>query len=62
MLLTETSLTKPKKHIKKDLKLVVHRFRANKLKTGKTGKTEIVIFKSRDGKFTKQVNFGTSGP
>ena len=57
LLLTENSLKKLNKHINRDLKLVVQWVRANKLNTGKT---KIVIFKSRNSKTTKHFNFRIS--
>ena len=58
LLLTENSLKKLNKHINRDLKLVIQWIRANKLSTGKT---KIVIFKSRNTKITKHLNFRISG-
>ena len=58
VLLTEKSLKKRNKHINRDLKFVVQWIRANKLITGKT---KIVIFKSRNRKITKHLNFRISG-
>ena len=58
LLLTENSLKKLNKHINRDLKLVIQWIRANKLSTGKT---KIVIFKSRNRKITKHLNFRISG-
>ena len=60
LLLTENSLKKLNKHINRDLKFVVPWIRANKLSLN-TGKTKIVIFKSRNRKISKHLNFRISG-
>ena len=60
LLLTENSLKKLNKHINRDLKFVVQWIRANKLSLN-TGKTKIVIFKSRNRKISKHLNFRISG-
>ena len=60
LLLNENSLKKLNKHINRDLKLVAQWIRANKLSLN-TGKTKIVIFKSRNRKITKHLNFHISG-
>ena len=59
LLLTENSLKKLTKHINRDLKLVVQWIQANK--SLNKGKTKIVIFKSRNRKTTKHLNFRISG-
>ena len=60
MLLIEKSLKKLNRHINRDLKLIVERIRANKLSLN-TSKTDLVIFKSRNKKITKHLNFRISG-
>ena len=50
LFLAENSLKKLNKHLNRDLKFVLN-----------TGKTEIVIFKSRNRKITKHLNFRISG-
>ena len=60
LLLTENLLKKLNKHVNRDLKLVVQWIRANKLSLN-TGKTKIAIFKSRNRKITKHLNFRISG-
>ena len=50
LFLTENSLKKLNKHLNRDLKFVLN-----------TGKTKIVIFKSRNRKITKHLNFRISG-
>ena len=60
LLLTENSLKKLNKHINRDLKFVVQWIRANKLSLN-TGKTKIAIFKSRNRKISKHLNFSISG-
>ena len=55
LLLTGNSLRKLNKYINRDLKLVVQFIRSLN-----TGKTKIVIFKSRNMKVTKHVNFHIS--
>ena len=47
-------------HINRDLKLVVEWIRTNKLSLN-TSKTELVVFKSRNKKITKNLNFRISG-
>ena len=60
MPLIEKSLKKLNRHINRDLKLVVEWIRANKLSLN-TSKTDLVIFKSRNKKITKHLNFRISG-
>ena len=60
MPLIEKSLKKLNRHINRDLKLVVEWIRANKLSLN-TSKTDLVIFKSRNKKITKHLNFCISG-
>ena len=60
LLLTENSLKKLNKHINRDLELVVQWIRANKLSLN-TGEKKIVIFKSRNRKITKHLNFHIRG-
>ena len=48
------------KHIKKDLKLTIYWIRANKLWLN-ASKTEIILFKPRNKKITKQLNFRVVG-
>ena len=60
LLLTENSLKKLNKHINRDLKFVVQWIRANKLSLN-TGKTKTVIFKSRNRKISKHLNFCIGG-
>ena len=55
-----SSLKKINKHINRDLKLIVDWIRANKLSL-KASKSNIVLFKSRNKKITKQLNFRVSG-
>ena len=50
LFLTENSLKKLNKHLNRDLKFVLN-----------TEKTKIVIFKSRNRKITKHLNFRISG-
>ena len=50
------SLKKINKHISRDLKLIVDWIRANKLSLN-ASKTEIVLFKPRNKKCSKQLNF-----
>ena len=57
LLLTENSLKKLNRHINRDLKFVVQWIR----KSLNTGKTKIVIFKSRNRKISKHLNFRISG-
>ena len=59
LILTEKSMKKTKKHINRDLKLVVQRIRANRLSLN-TGKTELVIFKSKNKNITKHLSFRIS--
>ena len=54
------NLKKINKHINRDLKLTVDWIRANKLSLN-ASKTEIVLFKPRNKKITKQLNFRVSG-
>ena len=54
------NLKKINKHINRDLKLTVDWIRANKLSLI-ASKTEIVLFKPRNKKITKQLNFRVSG-
>ena len=54
------SLKKINKHINRDLKLTVDQIRANKLSQN-ASKTEVVLFKPRNKKITKQLNFYVSG-
>ena len=60
LLLIDKSLKKMNKHIKRDLKLTVDWIRAKKLSLN-TSKTEITLFKPRNTKITKQLNFHVSG-
>ena len=60
LLLIDKSLKKINKHINRDLKLTVDWIRANKLSLN-ASKTEIVLFKPRNKKITKQLNFCVSG-
>ena len=60
LLLIDKSLKKINKHINRDLKLTVDWIRANKLSLN-ASKTEIVLFKPRNKKTTKQLNFCVSG-
>ena len=60
LLLIDKSLKKINKHINRDLKLTVDWIRANKLSLN-ASKTEIVLFKPRNKKITKQLNFRVSG-
>ena len=60
LLLIDKSLKKINKHINRDLKLAVDWIRANKLSLN-ASKTEIVLFKPRNKKITKQLNFRVSG-
>ena len=60
LLLIDKSLKKINKHINRDLKLTVDWIRANKLSLN-ASKTEIVLFKPRNKKITKQINFCVSG-
>ena len=60
MLLSEKSLKKLNRHINRDLKLVVEWIRAKKLSLN-TSKTDLIIFKSRNKKNTKHLNFRISG-
>ena len=60
LILTDKSMKKINKHIKRDLKLVVQWIRANKLSLS-TSKTELVIFKSKKKIITKHLNFCISG-
>ena len=60
LLLTDKSLKKINKHIKRNLKLPVDWIRANKLSLN-ASKTEIVLFKPRNKKITEQLNFRVSG-
>ena len=60
LLLIDKSLKKINKHINRDLKLTVDCIRANKLSLN-ASKTEIVLFKPRTKKITKQLNFRVSG-
>ena len=55
-----SSLKKINKHINRDLKLIVDWIRANKLSL-KASKSNIVLFKFRNKKITKQLNFRVSG-
>ena len=48
------------KHINHDLKLLIHWLRANKISLN-TGKTEIIIFKSKHSIISKKLNFRISG-
>ena len=59
-LLIDKSLKKINKHINRDLKLTVDWIRANKLSIN-ASKTEIILFKPRNKKITKQLNFHDSG-
>ena len=59
LILTEKSMKKTKKHINRDLKLVVQWIRANRLSLN-TGKTELVIFKSKNKNITKHLSFRIS--
>ena len=56
----DKSLKKINNHINRDLKLTVDWIRANKLSLN-ASKTEIVLFKPRNKKITKQLNFCVSG-
>ena len=56
----DISLKKIKKHISKYLKLTADWIRVNKLSLN-ASKTEIVLFKPRNKKITKQINFCVSG-
>ena len=58
--LIDKSLKKINKHINRDLKLAVDWITANKLSLN-ASKTEIVLFKPRNKKITKQLNFRVSG-
>ena len=60
LLLIVKSLKKINKHINRDLELTVDWIRANKLSLN-ASKTEIVLFKPRNKKITKQLNFRVSG-
>ena len=60
LLLTDKSLKKINKHINKNFKLTTDWIRANELSLN-ASKTEIVLFKPRNKKITKQLNFGVSG-
>ena len=60
LLLIDKSLKKINKHINRDLKLTVDWIRANKLSLN-ASKTEIILFKPRNKKITKQLNFRVSG-
>ena len=60
MLLAEKSLKMLNNHMNRDLKLVVEWIRTNKLSLN-TSKTELVVFKSRNKKITKNLNFRISG-
>ena len=60
LFLIDKSLKKINKHINRDLKLTVDWIRANKLSLN-ASKTEIVLFKPRNKKTTKQLNFCVSG-
>ena len=60
LLLIDKSLKKISKHINRHLKLTVDWIRANKLSLN-ASKTEIVLFKRRNKKITKQLNFRVSG-
>ena len=60
LLLIDKSLKKINKHINRDLKLTVDWIRANKLSLN-ASKTEIILFKPRNKKITKQLNFHVSG-
>ena len=58
--LIDKSLKKINKHINRDLNLTVDWIRANKLSLN-ASKTQIVLFKPRNKKITKQLNFRVSG-
>ena len=60
LLLIDKSLKKINKHINRDLYLTVDWIRANKPSLN-ANKTEIVSFKPRNKKITKQVNFCVNG-
>ena len=60
MLLAEKSLKMLNNHMNRDLKLVVEWIRTNKLSLN-TSKTELVVFKSRNKRITKNLNFQISG-
>ena len=60
LLLIDKSLRKINKHINRDLKLTVDMIRANKLPLN-ASKTEIVLFKPRNKRITKQPNFRVTG-
>ena len=60
LILTDKSMKKINKHIKRDLKLVVQWMRTNKLSLN-TSKTELVIFKPKNKIITKHLNFWISG-
>ena len=59
-LFIEKPLKKINKHINRKLKLTVDWIRENKLSLN-ASKTEIVLFKPRNKKFTPQLNFRVSG-
>ena len=56
---TDKSIKKIKKHINRNLKVIVECIRENKLSLN-TNKTELVTFKSKNEVITKHLNFGIS--
>ena len=60
LLLIDKSLKKINKHVNRDFKLTVDWIRANKLSLN-VSKTEIVLFKLKNKKITKQLNVRVSG-
>ena len=58
--LTTNHSKKNNKHIKRDSKLTIDWIRANKLSLNGS-KTENILFKPRNKKITKQLNFRVSG-
>ena len=60
LLYINKSIKKIIRHVNHDLKLLCHWLRANKLSLN-ADKSEIVIFRSKSNKITKQLNFRISG-
>ena len=60
LLLTDNSLKKVNRQVNRDLSLVCHWLRANKINLN-ASKTEIIIFRSKNIQITKHLNFRISG-
>ena len=58
-LYSSSSLKWINKHINHDLKLVVHHLRANRVSLN-VDKTDIILFRSKDRKVEKKLNFRIS--